>query len=114
MTASGDPRYLQEFDPAMIEWIKGFPFWRTAIWAIGVFAGLFGALALLARRRVAIALLLANFSLMVFGFVFHDLLLADGAEKYGALGLVSAAVLIGVAAFQWLYADRAGKKGYLI
>lgn len=114
MTSSGNEKYLQDFDPKMIEWIAGFPFWRRAMWAIGVFCGLFGALALLARRRVAIILLLANFALMTLGFAGHDILLADGIKMYGELGLIMSVVLVAVAAAQWFYADRAGKQGFLV
>lgn len=113
MTSTGDEKYLRDFDPGMIDWIRDFPFWRKAMWAIAVVAGLLGALALLARRRVAVALLLANCALIVLGFAGHDILLADGANMYGQLGLVMSFVIVGVAAFEWLYADRAARQGYL-
>jgi len=114
MTSSGNEKYLQDFDPKMIEWIAGFPFWRRAMWAIGVFAGLFGALALLLRRRVAVALLIMNFALMALGFAGHDILLANGAKMYGPVGLAMSTLLVAIAAAEWLYADRAAKQGYLI
>ena len=113
MTSSGNEEYLKDYDPNMIAWIKGFPFWRTLLWAIGVFAGLLGGLALIARRRVAVLLLLVNFGLMTLGFVGHDLLLANGVGMYGELGLVGSTVLILVAGAQWLYASRAARRGYL-
>ncbi|MFZ5617340.1 MAG: sugar transporter [Pseudomonadota bacterium] len=113
MTSTGDEQYLADYDPQIIEWIIGFPIWRKAIWAASVASGVFGALALLARRRVAVPLLLLYFALMVFGFAGHDILLADGVKMYGALGLIMSAALIAVAGMQWLYADRAAKKGYL-
>ena len=113
MTSTGNEKYLKDFDPKMIEWILAFPFWRKALWAISVAAGVFGALALLARRRIAVLLLLMYFALMVFGFAGHDILLADGAKMYGQLGLIGSAMLIVVAGLQWLYADRAAKRGYL-
>ncbi len=114
MTSSGNEEYLKDFNPAMIEWIAGFPFWRKAMWAIGVIVGVLGALALIARRRAAVALLVTNFVLMALGFAGHDILLAQGAKMYGQLGLLMSAVLIAVAAAQWFYADHAAKKGYLI
>ncbi len=114
MTSTGNEEYLKDFDPEMIEWIAGFPLWRKAMWAIGVFAGVLGALALIARRRVAVALLISNFALMALGFAGHDILLANGARMYGELGLIVSALLVIVAAAQWLYADRAAKNGYLI
>lgn len=113
MTSTGNEQYLADYDPKMIEWIIGFPAWRKAIWAASVAAGVFGALALFARRRVAVALLLFYFVLMVIGFAGHDILLADGVRMYGQLGLIMSAALIAVAGLQWLYADRAAKKGYL-
>lgn len=114
MTSTGNEEYLREFDPKMIEWIAAFPFWRKAMWATGVFGGLFGAVALILRRRVAVALLIMNFVLMALGFAGHDILLAGGAKMYGPSGLAMSALLIAVAAAEWLYADRAAKQGYLI
>lgn len=113
MTSTGNANYLKDFDPEMIEWIVGFPIWRKAIWAISVFAGLIGALALIARRRVALTLFIISFVLMVVGFAGHDILLANGAKMYGVAGLVGSVVLILAAFGFWQYAERAARAGYL-
>lgn len=113
MTSTGDAAYLREYDPTFIAWILAFPFWREAMWATSVGAGLFGALAFLARRRVAVVLFLVSFVLMVIGFAGHDILLADGARKYGVVGLVESAIRMLAAFGLWRYAERAARLGYL-
>lgn len=114
MTTIGDADYLFHYDPAMVEWVVGFPLWRKALGAIAAGFGVLGALALLARRRVAVALLMGSFILMMAGVIGHDLILADGVRMYGEAGLVAAGVIGVAAAAIWLYADRAAKSGYLV
>lgn len=114
MTSTGNAAYLEDFDPRLIEWMTAFPFWRKALWAISAALGVFGALALLLRRRVAVALLVVHFVLMALGFAGYDILIANGAKMYGQLGLAMSAVLIIAAGGIWLYADRAAKRGYLV
>ncbi len=114
MTSTGNADYLKDYDPRLIEWMTAFPLWRKALWAISVALGVLGALALLLRRRVAVALLVLHFVVMVLGFAGYDILIANGAQIYGQLGLAMSAVLVLVAGGIWLYADRAAKNGYLV
>ncbi len=112
--AQGVSPLLKYFEADLIDWLAGFPLWRKAFGAIAFAAGILGGLSLLLRRRVAVILLLFYFALMVFGFAGYDILIADGAKKYGTSGLVGSAVLIIAAALQWIYADRAAKRGHLV
>ena len=59
MTRMRNTDYLQSMMPtvdpeATLAWVDGFPLWAQAGWALGVWAGLIGAMLLLARSRWAV------------------------------------------------------------
>lgn len=113
MTSTGNEKYLQEFDPKMIEWIENFPMWRDALWLTSVAAGVLGAVALVLRKRIASTLFLINFVTILAGFVGHDILMASGIEMYGVLGLTMSMVIVGLSGLFWWYANRAAARGAL-
>ena len=113
MTSTGDEKYLTDFDPQMIEWIKEFPLWRNIVWVIGVGSGMLAAIALVLRRGVAVPLFILSVAMMVGGLVVHDLALSNGLEMYGQLGLIATAVLVVVQLLITWYAMRAKRLGYL-
>jgi len=113
MTSTGNEKYLQDFDPKMIEWILGFPLWRNILWIIAAAAGALGAIALVLRKKIASMLFLINFVTMLLGFVGHDILMANGIEMYGQLGLIASFVIIAVSGFFWWWSNRAAGRGVL-
>jgi len=113
MTTTGNEKYLKDFPPEMIGWIKGFPMWRTFLWGLGVFAGLAGPILMLRRMRVAATLLWTCVAAMLIGFVGHDLLMANGVKYYGQEGMIASIVIVGISIAFALYASHAKKKGYL-
>ena len=113
MTSTGNEKYLQDFEPKMIDWIMNFPFWRNILWIVSVMAGFLGGVALLLRKRWATTLFLVNIATLVLGFVGHDLILANGVEMYGPLGLSVSVVIVAMSAFFWWYARRALRLGYI-
>lgn len=56
MTASNNQAYLGSFPEAMVVYWQAMPIWMWALWALGVFGGLAGSIALLMRRKLAVAL----------------------------------------------------------
>lgn len=113
MTASGEPGLLRDIAPVMTERAASFPLWRTALSVMSAAAGALGAIALILRRRIAIALFLANFALTAFGFAGYDLLLADGSHRYTMAGIAISLAFVAVAGAQWIFADRAAKNGLI-
>lgn len=61
MTATQNAAYLKRYPPEMLDYWKNMPVWLWGLWAIGVFGGLAGSLALLLRRRIAYGLFIASF-----------------------------------------------------
>ena len=61
MTATRNEAYLKPYPQEMLDYWLNMPAWMWILWAIGVFGGLAGSLALLMRRRFAVALFLASF-----------------------------------------------------
>lgn len=113
MTSTGNEKYLQDFDPQMIEWILGFPLWRNILWILSVATGALGAIALVLRKKVAVRLFLINIATLLVGFVGHDILMADGVEMYGQMGLAASFIIIGVSVFFLWWSARAAWKGVL-
>lgn len=65
MTETRNEAYMSRFTPEQLKYFYGFPAWVVAFWAIAVWGGVAGALLLLARRRVAVPVLLASLASMV-------------------------------------------------
>ena len=103
MTETKNEAYMGQFTPEQLEYFYGFPAWVVAFWALAVWGGVLGTLLLLARRRVAVPVLLASFASMVVTSI-HNFLLSDGMEVMGPGALLFSAVIFLIALGLWLYA----------
>ena len=54
MTQTRNEQYLAHFTDPQRAYFDSFPIWMEAVWALGVWGGLAGALLLLARSRFAV------------------------------------------------------------
>ena len=101
-------------DPsAMLAWVDAFPIYAQIGWALGVWCGLAGGIALLLRHRFAVpafALSLLG-SVMGLGYQIVEAPALAGAE--GAMFTVMPYVIILVAVGLLLYARMAKAKGLL-
>jgi hypothetical protein len=83
------------------------PIWVWALWAIGVFGGLAGSIALLLRRKLAFQLLGASFLAaaisMTFGFLDKN---APGMEGAGVMSSVILLIGFLLAAYAWWLSQR--------
>ena len=92
MTATRNAAYLEPYPQEMLDYWLAMPAWVWVLWAIGVFGGLLGTIALLLRRKLAFPLLGASFLAaavsMAFGF------LDSNAPRMEGAGLMSSVIIL--------------------
>ena len=107
------PERLAALPAAQRELWTAMPHWLWTVYALAVFAGLAGAVALLLRRQIAVALFLVSLVAIVAQFSYILFVM----DAIGRMGLVQAAgfpaliFLIGLA--ELLYAARAAMREVL-
>ena len=110
MTATQNAAYLQSYPQEMLDYWKNMPLWVWGLWAIGVFGGLAGSVALLLRKGIAFGLFLASFlaaaTSMVFGYLDKN---APQMEGTGAISLI----ILGIALMLALYARWLSRRDVL-
>jgi hypothetical protein len=114
MTNTGGEAYLRsmKIDEEMIAYVMGMPSWMTAVWAIGVWGGLLGAVLLLLRMKWALYAFAASLAGFLTSLLYYYGL-SNGAEVMGAESLLlNGAILAGCLFFLW-YAWFATKRGLL-
>lgn len=102
MTAGNNEAYLGSFPEEMTAYWQAMPVWMWALWALGVFGGLAGSVALLLRSKLAaglfaVSLVAAGVS-MGLGMMDPDAPRMEGSEVFTALILAIAA---GLFAYAW-------------
>ena len=84
VTATRNEAYLKPYPQEMLDYWFAMPAWMWIIWAVGVFGGLAGSLALLVRKRLAVGLFLASFLAaalsMTMGYFDKDAPRMEGAQ----------------------------------
>lgn len=113
MTMTGDAAYLANFDADMIAYWESLPAWTTAMWALGVWGGLAGAVLLLARSRHAVL----AFAISLFGAVVglgYQMFMTEMPESMtaGAMAFIPWVIIL-IAAFQLWYSRMVAQKGVL-
>lgn len=112
MTQTENESYMSQFTPEQLEYFYGFPTWVVLFWALAVWGGVLGAVLLLLRKRIAVAVLLASFVSMAITFT-HNFLLSDGMEVMGTGGAAFSGVIFVVALGLWRYARVMARKDVL-
>jgi hypothetical protein len=106
------PAAMAALPPAEQALLRSQPMWATIAYAVAVFGGAVGSLALVLRRRFALMLLTASL-VGVLVQMFHVFILSRAVEVYGAAALTLPAMVIVIAfALVWL-ARKAVRKGWL-
>lgn len=104
--------YMDQFTEEQLAYFYGFPAWVVAAWAIAVWSGFAGSIALLLRRRWAVML----FALSLVGLAVstvYNFVLSDGAAVMGTFAVIFTAVIWIVAIALLLYARRMAARGVL-
>lgn len=109
MTESYKAMYTEE----QLAMITSSPSWVTAVFAIAVFGGFLGALALLLRKKVATIL----FTISLIGIIaqmYHNLFVIDSVTIYGPGAAIMPAMILAFALFLLWYSKFADKKNWLL
>ncbi len=112
MTQTQNESYMSKFTPDQLEFFYGFPTWVVAFWALAVWGGVLGALLLLFRKRLAVAVLLVSLLAMIVTSI-HNFLLSDGLEFMGGAGVGFSVLIFVVALGLWFYARAMAQRGVL-
>jgi hypothetical protein len=104
---------LATLPPAQQEMWAKMPSWAWAAYAVAVFAGTAGAIALLLRKKLAVPLFLLSFVAVLVQFT-YPFIIAGGLTTLGATALIFPAFIILVAIVQWRFAVANRATGRLI
>jgi hypothetical protein len=96
----------------MAAYLDSFPWWSTALWAVGVWGALAGSVLLLARlRHASVAFLLAWLSTAI-TYGYHYAIGMPASINSPAINSLKA-VLFFLIVLQWWYARRMRDRGVL-
>jgi hypothetical protein len=108
MTESFKAMYTEE----QLEMITSAPSWVIAVFAIAVFAGFLGALALLLRKKIAKTLFIISLIAIV-AQMYHNLFVIDSVAIYGPGAAIMPIVVLVFALFLLWYSKFVDKKNWL-
>ena len=114
MTNTGGVEYLRSFGftEEQIAYFTAMPAWMTAVWAIGVWGGMAGAVLLLLRSKWALHVFAASLAAFLLSLVYTYLLSNGGDIMPAEAPIINAVILAGCLFFLW-YAWFATKRGLL-
>ena len=112
MTVTHNETWLAEIPADAKAIIDAFPTWITALWAIGVWGALLGAVLLLMRNRQATTAFLVSLVAVLASYAYQATTSLP-ALMGGAAYWVMPAIIIVAAVGQWLYASKAAAAGVL-
>ena len=113
MQAYNTESFRAEFTEAQLVAFDGNPAWLTGVFAIAVFSGLLGCIAMLIRKKLAV--LLFGLSLLtVLVQMIYLWLATDSIEVFGKVhGIVMPLIVIVIAIFLYFYNKGAAQKGWI-
>lgn len=113
MTETRNAAYLKDFTPEQLAYFTSFPKWVIATWALAVWGGVAGSVALFWRSRWAATIFLVSLVSMLITFA-HNYLLSDGYRIMGGAGAAAfTATIVGVGVLVLAYARRMAQRGVL-
>jgi hypothetical protein len=102
---------MESFTEEQKEWSRAIPFWIYVLFAISVVSGLMGSMALLTRRRLAIACFAVSFVAVVVQMG-YTMLIAGGLEVMGPSGAVMPLLVVTLSII-WLSLAKYSRDKYL-
>lgn len=111
MSQTGDAAYMAQFTAEQRAYLDSYPMWMDAIWAVGVWGGVVGAVLLLLRMKWAVWAFLASMIALAVSVVYGQT--SGGNDIMGSGGVVFSTVIAFIGVGLTLYAVRMMKRGML-
>ena len=99
-------------EPQQRDFYESFPVWATGAFAVAVFGGVLGCIALLLRKSAATSLFYASLAGVIVQ-VFYSLALAGGFRIFGPAGVVLPLITIGIGIALILMSRKSEQAGWL-
>ena len=108
------PAYMEHMQPAQQAFLERIPIWAHIVWGVMVVAMAIGALALLLRKPIAVALFGLSFCATVV-MIFRNMVLANPSvfDMMGNAAFGFAGVMIAMTLGLWFYAGLMRARGVL-
>lgn len=114
MTQIRNPTYLRNASPAQRQILEALPLWEQAVWALGVWGTVAGALLLLLRSRAAVPALALGLAGLagnaLHGFVFAT---PSSYDLAGAVAVWLTAIQLAIVLALLVYARAMTRRGVL-
>jgi len=104
--------FRAQYSPEQLEMVQVAPTWYTAAFALAVFGGLFGSIALLLTKKIA-NLLFAISLLGIIVQMIHNFLIINSIEVSGAGAMIMPIMIMIIGIFLFTYSRKAITKGWL-
>ena len=111
MTQTDNAAYLAQFTAEQRAYFDSFPMWMEAVWAIGVWGGVLGAVLLLLRMKWAFHAFLASLVAFAVSVVYGQM--SGGNEVMGTTGMIFSAVIFLLGLGFVMYSRVMSRKGVL-
>ena len=113
MTNTQNEQYMAAFTPEQLEFFYGFPMWITVTWAVAVWGGVFGCVALLLRKKWAVSIFAASLVAFLITAI-HNFGFSKGLEVMGdPASLIFTGVIFLITVALFLYARSLSQKRIL-
>lgn len=104
--------FREQYTAEQLQIIANTPAWVTSVFALAVFTGVFGSIALLLRKKWAYALLLVSL-ICVVAQMFYSLFIINSVEIFGTSSIVMMAVVLIFAILFLLFSKKAITKHWI-
>jgi len=111
MTQTNNAAYLAQFTVEQRAYFTSFPLWMEAVWAIGVWGGVLGAVLLLMRSKWAFHAFLASLIAFAVSVVYGQM--SGGSAAMGTTGMIFSAVIFVLGLIFVMYSRMMARKGVL-
>ncbi|MFY8163486.1 MAG: hypothetical protein ACOVKC_04535 [Brevundimonas sp.] len=111
MTQTGNAAYLAQFTAEQRAYFDSYPMWMEAVWAIGVWGGVLGAVLLLLRNKLALPAFLTSLIAFAVSVVYGQM--SGGSALMGTTGMVFSGLIFLLGLIFVMYSRTMIRKGIL-